>query len=56
VLSRLARGEAIGTELQAQTGQLTARKQWMADHLHTAGAVEVQMLYVTFLGATFPRA
>ena len=39
VLSRLARGEAIGTELQAQTGQLTARKQWMADHLHTAGAV-----------------
>ena len=39
VLSRLARGEAIGTELRAQTGQLTARKQWMADHLHTAGAV-----------------
>ncbi|EZP37502.1 glutamate 5-kinase [Janthinobacterium lividum] len=39
VLSRLAQGEAIGTELRAQTGQLTARKQWMADHLHTAGAV-----------------
>ncbi|MCM2566198.1 glutamate 5-kinase [Janthinobacterium sp. SUN176] len=39
VLSRLAQGEAIGTELLAQTGQLTARKQWMADHLHTAGAV-----------------
>ena len=39
VLSRLAKGEAIGTELRAQTGQLTARKQWMADHLHTAGAV-----------------
>ncbi|PLY44933.1 glutamate 5-kinase [Janthinobacterium sp. ROICE36] len=39
VLSRLASGEAIGTELRAQTGQLTARKQWMADHLHTAGAV-----------------
>ncbi|PIF09722.1 glutamate 5-kinase [Janthinobacterium sp. 13] len=39
VLSRLAQGEAIGTELLAQTGQLTARKQWMADHLHTVGAV-----------------
>jgi glutamate 5-kinase len=39
VLTRLAHGEAIGTELTAQTGQLTARKQWMADHLHTAGRV-----------------
>jgi glutamate 5-kinase len=39
VLTRLAAGEAIGTELTAQTGHLTARKQWMADHLHTAGKV-----------------
>ncbi len=39
VLVRLAQGEAIGTELTAQTGHLTARKQWMADHLHTAGKV-----------------
>jgi glutamate 5-kinase len=39
VLVRLAGGEAIGTELSAQTGHLTARKQWMADHLHTAGQV-----------------
>jgi glutamate 5-kinase len=39
VLTRLAGGEAIGTELTAQTGHLTARKQWMADHLHTAGKV-----------------
>jgi glutamate 5-kinase len=39
VLARLAGGEAIGTELAAQTGHLTARKQWMADHLHTAGQV-----------------
>jgi len=39
VLARLADGEAIGTELVAQTGHLTARKQWMADHLHTAGLV-----------------
>jgi len=39
VLTRLAAGEAIGTQLVAQTGHLTARKQWMADHLHTAGKV-----------------
>ena len=39
VLTRLAAGEAIGTQLNAQTGQLTARKQWMADHLKTAGKV-----------------
>ncbi|MDP9107519.1 MAG: glutamate 5-kinase, partial [Pseudomonadota bacterium] len=37
VLTRLASGEAIGTLLTAQTAQLTARKQWMADHLQTAG-------------------
>lgn len=39
VLIRLAQGEAIGTQLTAQTAQLTARKQWMADHLQTAGRV-----------------
>lgn len=39
VLVRLAEGEAIGTQLTAQTGHLTARKQWMADHLQTAGIV-----------------
>ena len=39
VLIRLAAGEAIGTHLHAQTAQLTARKQWMADHLQTAGKV-----------------
>jgi len=39
VLTRLAAGEAIGTQLSALTGRLTARKQWMADHLHTAGKV-----------------
>ncbi len=39
VLVRLAAGEAIGTHLGAQTAQLTARKQWMADHLQTAGKV-----------------
>ena len=39
VLTRLAAGEAIGTRLTAQTAQLTARKQWMADHLQTVGRV-----------------
>jgi glutamate 5-kinase len=39
VLTRLAAGEAIGTQLVAQTALLTARKQWMADHLKTAGKV-----------------
>ena len=39
VLTRLAQGEAIGTQLTAQTAQLTARKQWMADHLQTAGRI-----------------
>lgn len=39
VLTRLAQGQMIGTQLTAQTAQLTARKQWMADHLKTAGKV-----------------
>jgi len=37
VLVRLAQGEAIGTQLNAPTARLTARRQWMVDHLHTAG-------------------
>jgi glutamate 5-kinase len=37
VLVRLARGEAIGTRLAATVGRLSARKQWMADHLQVAG-------------------
>jgi glutamate 5-kinase len=41
VLLRLARGEAIGTLLVASTPKLTARKQWMADHLQLRGAVVV---------------
>jgi glutamate 5-kinase len=39
VLVRLAGGEAIGTQLVAPTGRLTARRQWMIDHLHTTGEV-----------------
>jgi len=37
VLTRLAAGEAIGTQLTASTMALAARKQWMADHLTVSG-------------------
>ena len=39
VLARLAAGEAIGTQLRAPTGRMTARKQWMIDHLQLRGRV-----------------
>ncbi|MCZ8077514.1 MAG: glutamate 5-kinase [Paucibacter sp.] len=41
VLLRLAAGEAIGTALLASLPKLTARKQWMVDHLQLRGAVSV---------------
>jgi glutamate 5-kinase len=41
VLIRLSAGEAIGTALLAGTPKLTARKQWMVDHLQLRGAVVV---------------
>jgi len=37
VLTRLAAGERIGTELVAETLTLAARKQWLADHVRLAG-------------------
>ena len=37
VLVRLAAGEMIGTELNAQKMTLAARKQWLADHLQVRG-------------------
>jgi len=37
VLLRLARGEALGTLLRAETMPLAARKQWLADHLNLGG-------------------
>ncbi len=37
VLTRLAGGEQIGTQLKATTMALAARKQWMADHLIVSG-------------------
>ena len=41
VLLRLVAGESIGTELLAATAKLTARKQWMVDHLQLRGTVIV---------------
>ncbi|HSC80494.1 MAG TPA: glutamate 5-kinase [Chitinolyticbacter sp.] len=41
VLTRLANGEPIGTELVAQTTPLAAKKQWIADHLQLKGRVIV---------------
>ena len=37
VLTRLAAGEKIGTQLLAPASALAARKQWMADHLTVGG-------------------
>ena len=39
VLVRLARGEAIGTQLLAGHERVTARKAWMADHLQVRGSL-----------------
>ncbi len=39
VLGRLAGGEKIGSQLLAATAVLSARKQWMADHLQMRGCV-----------------
>ena len=41
VLTRLVSGESIGTRLVASMQKLTARKQWMADHLQLAGYLVV---------------
>ena len=41
VLTRLASGERIGTQLNATTMALAARKQWMADHLTVSGRLTV---------------
>ena len=41
VLARLAAGESIGTVLRAPVATLSARKQWMADHLQVAGQLVI---------------
>jgi glutamate 5-kinase len=37
VLTRLAAGEMLGTEIAAEAMTLAARKQWLADHVRLAG-------------------
>jgi len=39
VLTRLAQGECIGTELRATLPIWSARKQWLADHLRLRGRI-----------------
>ena len=41
VLVRLANGVPVGTELTARDAVLTARKQWLADHLQLKGRLTV---------------
>jgi glutamate 5-kinase len=41
VLLRLAHGEAVGTQLVAAVPVLTARKQWLADHLQMKGRIVI---------------
>jgi len=41
VLLRLARGEAVGTQLVAAVPVLTARKQWLADHLQLKSRIVI---------------
>ena len=41
VLVRLAAGERLGTQLLASTEVLTARKQWLADHLQVKGSLRI---------------
>ncbi len=41
VLVRLTQGEPIGSLFMAATAKLTARKQWMADHLQLRGTVVI---------------
>jgi glutamate 5-kinase len=38
-LARLLAGESVGTLLAAATAPVTARKQWLADHLKPAGRI-----------------
>ena len=39
VLTRLAGGEKLGTQLVAERATLAARKQWLADHLQVRGTL-----------------
>jgi len=41
VLTRLAAGELLGTQLVAEAQTLAARKQWLADHVQLAGRLRL---------------
>ena len=41
VLLRILAGEVLGTALNASTATLTARKQWLADHLQVRGSLHL---------------
>jgi len=49
VLLRLARGEAVGSHLRAETVPIAARKQWLADHLQARGRLVLDAGAVTVL-------
>ena len=51
VVIRLAAGAAVGTLLVSETPPLAARKQWLADHLQTAGRLVLDAGAVTALRA-----
>jgi glutamate 5-kinase len=50
VMLRLIRGEAIGTHLVATLPPLSARKQWLADHLQLGGRLQLDAGAVKALG------
>ncbi len=50
VMPRLARGESVGTLLVSQTAPLSARKQWLADHLQLNGKLILDAGAVKALG------
>ncbi|MCH7882275.1 MAG: glutamate 5-kinase [Proteobacteria bacterium] len=41
IITRLVRGEPIGSFLKAGTGHLAARKQWLAGHMRCAGQLKL---------------
>ncbi|MDR1709883.1 MAG: glutamate 5-kinase [Candidatus Accumulibacter sp.] len=50
VMPRLARGEPLGTLLVSGLPRLSARKQWLADHLQLSGALVLDAGAVKALG------
>lgn len=51
VIERVAAGEQVGTWLKARATPLAARKQWLADHLKTAGTLWIDDGAVAALAA-----